>query len=122
MASLQSYRELIVWQKSMDLTVRIYSITRSFPAEEKFGIISQMRRAASSIPSNIAEGQARSTTAQFLHFLSIARGSLAEQETFVTLSSRLDLLTQPVSEDLLTQCAEINKMLNGLIKSLSSRA
>ncbi|HFD39750.1 MAG TPA: four helix bundle protein [Anaerolineae bacterium] len=121
MKSLRSYRELTVWQKSMDLTVSVYAATRQFPTEEKFGITSQMRRAASSIPANIAEGQARNTTGEFLQSLGIARGSLAELETFVVLSQRLGHLNKPDSRSLLSACAEINKMLNGLMKSLSTR-
>ena len=120
MKSLSSYRELIVWQKSMDLAARIYTITRSYPAEERFGITSQMRRAATSIPANIAEGQARRSTGEFLQSLGIARGSLAELETFLTLSERLEFLTKTDSESLLNGCAEINKMLHALMKSLST--
>ncbi|MFH0341369.1 MAG: four helix bundle protein [Chromatiales bacterium] len=120
MKSLSSYRELIVWQKSIDLAVRIYATTRSFPTEERFGITSQMRRAATSIPANIAEGQARKTTGEFLQSLGIARGSLAEVETFLTLSERLEFLTKLDSESLLNACAEINKMLHALMKSLST--
>ena len=86
MKSLRSYRELTVWQKSIDLAVKIYRITRRFPAEERYGITSQMRRAASSVPANIAEGQARRTTGEFLQALGVARGSLAELETFLVLS------------------------------------
>ena len=120
MKSLSSYRELIVWQKSMDLAARIYTITRSYPAEERFGITSQMRRAATSIPANIAEGQARRSTGEFLQSLGIARGSLAELETFLTLSERLEFLAKTDSESLLNGCAEINKMLHALMKSLST--
>ncbi|MGI8604086.1 MAG: four helix bundle protein [Verrucomicrobiales bacterium] len=104
----------------MDLAVQIYRLTRSFPAEEKFGITSQTRRAASSIPANISEGQARNTTGEFLQSLGVARGSLAELETFVMLSARLEYLEQPSSDSLLSDCAEINKMLHGLAKSLST--
>ena len=121
MTSLRSYRELVVWQKSMDLTVRIYSLTRSFPREERFGITSQMRRAASSIPANIAEGQARRTTGEFLQSLGVARGSLAELETFLTLSERLEMTSDKDSQTLLSDCAEINKMLHALMRSLSTR-
>ena len=121
MTSLSSYRELTVWQKSMDLTVKIYELTRRFPAEERFGITSQMRRAASSIPANIAEGQARRTTGEFLQSLGIARGSLAELETFLTLAARLELLNKKNSVNLLNDCAEINKMLHALMRSLSTR-
>lgn len=121
MKSLNSYRELTVWQKSIGLTVKIYSITRGFPSEERFGITSKMRRAASLIPANIAEGQARNTTGEFLQSLGIARGSLAELETFLMLSEKLGFLTIAECESLLKDCAEINKMLNALIKSLSTR-
>ena len=121
MRSLSSYRELIVWQKSMDLTVKIYRLTRQFPAEERYGITSQMRRAAASIPANIAEGQARRSTGEFLQSLGVARGSLAELETFLILSTRLDMITPDNSERLLSDCIEINKMLNALIKSLTTR-
>ncbi|NLL15311.1 MAG: four helix bundle protein [Fibrobacter sp.] len=120
MKSLKTYRELTVWQKSIDLTVKVYKLTRFFPAEEKFGIISQMRRAASSIPANIAEGQARNTKGEFLQFLGIARGSVAELETFVTLSEKLEFLNQKDSEILFHDLEEINKMLHGLTKSLST--
>ena len=121
MTSLSSYRDLIVWQKSIDLTVAIYARTRRFPADERYGITSQMRRAASSIPANIAEGQARRTTGEFLQSLGIARGSLAELETFVTLCERLGLMPKEACEPLSNDCAEINKMLNALMRSLSTR-
>ncbi len=121
MKSLSSYRELIVWRKSIDLAVKIYRNTRSFPAEERYGITSQIRRAAFSVPANIAEGQARRTTGEFLQSLGIARGSLAELETFLILCKKLELLTADRSDILLSNCAEISRMLNGLIKSLSTR-
>ena len=121
MKSLSSYRELTVWQKSIDLAGKIYAITQKYPAEEKFGITSQMRRAATSIPTNIAEGQARRNTGEFLQSLGIARGSLAELETFLILSVNLRFLATPESENLLNACTEINKMLNALMKSLSTR-
>src|SRR3989304_5705291 len=119
MTSLRSYRELTTWQKSMALAERTYSSTRTFPADERFGLTSQMRRAAASIPANIAEGQARRTTGEFLQALGIARGSLAELETFVDLSQRLGLLEKANADSLLSDCAEINKMLAALMKSLS---
>ncbi len=104
----------------MDLTVRIYEITRGYPVEEKFGITLQMRRAAASIPANIAEGQARKTTGEFLQSLGIARGSLSELETLLTLSERLDYMSKESSANLLNSCAEINKMLHALMRSLST--
>ena len=121
MKSLSSYRELTVWQKSIDLSVTIYEATRNFPAEEKFGITSQMRRAVTSIPANIAEGQARRGTGEFLQSLGIARGSLAELETFVILCERLGYLNPTNGESLLSACAEINKMLHALMRSLEAR-
>ncbi|NNM84475.1 MAG: four helix bundle protein [Phycisphaerales bacterium] len=121
MKSLSSYRDLMVWQKSIALALKIYEITRNYPSEERFGTTSQMRRAATSIPANIAEGQARRSTGEFLHSLGIARGSLAELETFLILSERLGHLRSPESENLPKDCAEISKMLNALIKSLSTR-
>ena len=89
MTSLSSYRDLTVWQKSIVLATTIYGATRGFPAEERFGLTSQIRRSATSIPANIAEGQARRTTGEFLQSLGIARGSLAELETHLILSERL---------------------------------
>ena len=119
MTSIRSYRELIVWQKSIDLTVRTYEVTRRFPAEERYGLTSQMRRAAASVPANIAEGQARRSTGEFLQSLGIARGSLAELETFLTLSERLRLIRSETKDSVLENCAEINRMLTGLMRSLS---
>ena len=104
----------------MDLVQAIYTNTRGFPSDERFGITSQMRRAATSIPANIAEGQARRTRGEFLQALEMARGSLAELETFLILSERMALLSVADSTNLLDACAEINKMLNGLMKSLST--
>ncbi len=118
---IRSYRDLKVWQKSMDLAVRTYELTRTFPSEEKYGIVSQMRRAAASVPANIAEGQAKRSTKEFIQMLGIARGSLAEIETFVALSERLGMTRSETSESLLEDCAEINRMMNGLMRALSSR-
>ena len=120
-APIRSYRDLKVWQRAMDLTVRTYEITRRFPAEEKYGLVSQMRRAAASVPANIAEGQARRSTNEFLQMLGIARGSLAELATFVTLSNRLELIQSETGDSLLEECAEIHRMMNGLMRALSSR-
>ncbi|MDE2666499.1 MAG: four helix bundle protein [Acidobacteriota bacterium] len=120
MTFVHSYRDLIVWQKSMDLTVRIYALTRYFPAAERSGITSQMRRSAASIPANIAEGQARRSSGEFIQSLGVARGSLAELETFLMLSTKLEMTTPEKSRRLLSDCAEIGKMLNALIKSLTT--
>ncbi|HRO06996.1 MAG TPA: four helix bundle protein [Ferruginibacter sp.] len=96
----------------------IYSSTKSFPKEEIYGLTSQIRRAEVSIPANIAEGQARNTTGEFLQFLGIAKGSLAELETLTILSKNLDYLTAEQSEMLLRNSEEITKLLNGLINAL----
>ena len=90
--SVRNYRELIAWQKSMDLVERVYLATRSFPKEEVYGLCAQVRRAVVSIPSNIAEGQGRQTTREFVHFLSIAHGSLREVETQILIARRLNYL------------------------------
>jgi four helix bundle protein len=88
--STQSYKDLIVWQKGIELAKRIYNLTRTFPREEKFGLTSQMRRAAVSIPSNVAEGQARRTTPEFIQFVSHAEGSAAELDTRIILAVELN--------------------------------
>jgi four helix bundle protein len=113
-----SYQNLLVWQKSLDFTVSIYFHTKYFPLDERFGMTSQMRRAAVSISSNIAEGQARHTHRQFIQFLSIARGSLSELETQIIIASRLNYISNESEHDLLARSEEIGKMLVGLIKSI----
>jgi four helix bundle protein len=90
--TIKHYRELIVWQKAVELVVVIYRITTKFPHAENYGLTSQIRRAAISIPSNIAEGQGRNTTRDFIHFLSVAHGSLKEMETQVIISQRLGFI------------------------------
>ena len=120
MSGLKSYRELEVWKKSIDLVEQIYLASSSFPADERFGLTSQIRRAAVSVPSNIAEGAARSGTGEFLQFLGIASGSLAELETQLILANRLKMLSQQQTENLLDQAAAISRMLGGLKRSLQS--
>ena len=118
MTSLQSYRELIVWQKSMDLAETIYRCSSQLPKEETYGLRSQLTRAVVSIPANIAEGQARHGTGEFLHFLGIARGSLAELETLVILCGKLGFFSKETAETVSKDCEEIGKLLTGLVKSL----
>ena len=118
MESLQSYRELIVWKKSMDLAETIYRCLSQLPREETYGMRSQLARAAVSIPANIAEGQARHGRGEFLHFLGVARGSLAELETLLTLCGNLKLLPEANVTDALKRCDEIGRLLTGLVKSL----
>jgi four helix bundle protein len=120
MSYLRSYKDLLVWQKSMELNKLIYRHTAKFPKEEMFGLTSQMRRAAISISSNIAEGQARNSTGEFIQFLGIAKGSLAELETQIMLSHELKYFSKENSEALLSLTEEISKMLHGLQKKLRS--
>lgn len=118
---IQSHRDLSVWQLGMEITEHIYHLTRDFPADERFGLISQLRRAAVSVPANIAEGNARSSTKQYLHYLSIAVGSLAEIDTFLDLAVRL-AYGQPVSIQRLTSLiGEERRMLRGLQRSLRAK-
>jgi four helix bundle protein len=114
------YKELLVWQKVMNLAKLVYKLTVSFPADERFGIVSQLRRAAVSIPSNIAEGQARRGTKEFLQFLSIAEGSLAELETQLLLSVELQFCQKAQTEPALKEIDELQKMIGALKRKLSS--
>ena len=118
---VSSYEDLTVWQKSIDLVVRIYEITKNFPREEVYGLSDQVRRAAVSIPSNIAEGQQRQSTKDFLKFLSIAKGSLGELKTQLIICDRIRYLDQKQAEQLFTDCDVIGRMLNGLMKSISDK-
>ena len=121
MGALRGYRDLEVWKKSIDWVEAIYRASGTWPRDERFGLISQARRAAVSVPSNIAEGAARKGTGEFLQFLSVAKGSLAEVETHLILAGRLGFLSTTAQEPLLEQAAEIGRMLSGLTKSLRSR-
>ena len=112
------YKDLTVWQKAMDLTTEIYRLTQKLPKEELYGLTNQLRRAAVSIPSNIAEGNARFSGQEYVRFLSIARGSNAEVETQLLLCVRLDYLTQSDIEETLSLNDEIGKMLTTMIKKL----
>ena len=115
---MKSHKDLLVWQKSMDMVTRIYSETKSWPKEELYGLISQIRRAAVSIPSNIAEGAGRSGRKEFSRFLPIAMGSLAEVETQIEIAERLGFMTDASGLDKGLQ--EIRRMIVGLNKSLES--
>ena len=114
----KSYRDLIVWQKGMDLVEDVYRKTIGFPKEELYGLTSQLRRAAVSIPSNIAEGQGRKSTKEFLHHLSIAYGSLCEVETHCLIAHRLGYLERRDLDHLVTQSSEIGRIINGLSSKL----
>jgi four helix bundle protein len=118
----RSYRELVAWHKAMSFVSAIYEATRLFPADERYGLTNQLRRAAVSVPSNIAEGQARLSQKEFHHFLSIARGSMAEIETQLLLAKDLQYLSAPKCAVLLASADELGRILNGLIASIKSRA
>jgi four helix bundle protein len=117
----KSYRELVVWQKAMVLVEEVYRMTTTFPKAEVFGLSIQLRRAAVSIPSNIAEGQGRRSTREFLSFLSIAYGSLMEVETQVCIATRLTYITDAEREAVMTITAEVGRLLNGLSRSLREK-
>ena len=114
---MRSCRELIVWQKAMDLVVDIYRITRTFPKSEVYGLAGQMQRASVSVPSNIAEGHALKQTQAYLRHLAIASGSLAELETQLEIADRLGYLLQP-DQMVFEQATEVGRMLSALRKSL----
>jgi four helix bundle protein len=118
---VRHYRELEVWQLAMDLAEECYQITRRFPKDELFGLTSQIRRAAVSVPANIAEGQGREHTKEFLHHLSVARGSLMELETHLLLCRRVGLLEKEQAESLLEMTDRVSRMLSGLRKALEKR-
>jgi four helix bundle protein len=113
-----SYRDLIAWQRAMDLVETTYKATRRFPKVELYGLTSQLRRAAVSVPSNIAEGQGRLTPGEFKQFLGHARGSLLETETQILLAGRLQYVSPEEMNDLLKLSAEVGRILNGLIGSI----
>ena len=118
---IKSYKDLIVWQRSIDFVTEIYELTKMLPTDEKFGLVSQMRRSGVSVPSNLAEGHARIGKNEFKHFVSISLGSLAELETHILICQNLNYFTKIISDDLLENTNEINKMLHGLYKSLNKK-
>jgi four helix bundle protein len=118
----KSYRDLVVWQKAMVVVRDVYSITKLFPREELYGLTSQLRRAAVSIPSNIAEGQARFSPKEFHHFLSNARGSLMEVETQILIAEDLGYISSEMNDQFQTRTAELGRLLNGLISSIRPAA
>ena len=114
---IQSFRDLEVWRKSMDLVVRVYETSRNFPDSEKFGLTSQIRRAAVSIPSNIAEGKAIGGQ-RYRRHVKFALGSNAELQTQIELAKRLNFLSEAAERDLLEAAAEVGRMLAGLFRAL----
>ena len=119
--SISHFRELEVWQVSMDLAKCVYQLTATFPKEERYGLSAQLQRSAVSIPSNIAEGNGRSTTRDYARFISMALGSCAELQTQLLLSCALSLGEDPVREDALNYCDRVGQMLQRLHQSLTRR-
>jgi four helix bundle protein len=119
--STQNYKDLIVWQKGIELAKDIYALTRRFPNEERFGLTSQMRRAAVSVPSNIAGGQARRTTPEFIQFVSHAEGSAAELDTQIILAVKLNFCRKTDALPIYELNDEIRRMLNALRRKLGER-
>lgn len=119
--NIRSYRDLKVWQIGMQLLARAYDICARLPGEERYDLGSQIRRAAVSIPSNIAEGRARGGTREFLRFVCIASGSLAELETLALIAHRRQYITQEHCDDFLMQTTPLNRQLNALRTSLMRR-
>ena len=118
---MRSHKDLDVWKRSVTLVTNIYSITSKFPKEEIYGITNQVRRAAVSLPSNIAEGAARKNSKEFIQFLYIALGSNAELETQIIICRNLDYLSEKVSIDILKEINEIRNMILGLIKFMKTK-
>jgi four helix bundle protein len=120
--SVRSYRDLMVWKKGMDLAAAVYRLTRQMPKQEEYRISGQMIRAATSIPANIAEGHGRGTRKDYGHFVSIAKDSLAEFETFLLLVRELDLATPAATDPVLSQADEVGRMLTALRARLVTRS
>ena len=116
--ALRSYKDLVAWQKSMELVTAVYRASQGFPKEEIFGLVSQIRRSAVSVPSNIAEGHARTSRKEFQYFLSNARGSLAELETQLTIAHQLAYIDETEINQLLDRLGEVGRILNGLLTAL----
>ncbi|MGA8602754.1 MAG: four helix bundle protein [Beijerinckiaceae bacterium] len=119
---IDSYRDLRVWKEAMDLAVQCYEATKAFPREEMFGLITQIRRAASSVPANIAEGYERESTGSYAQFLRTAQGSLKELETHLLLATRVGLMPEAKSESLIQRSDVVGQMLRGLIRSIERSA
>ncbi len=121
MDKISSYKDLIVWQKSKDLALKCYSVTKLFPSDERFGLVPQINRAAVSVSSNIAEGWGRSTTGYYLQFLRVARGSLFELESLLIIASEMNMVTEGIQIEITSLIEEIGKMLNVLIKRIENK-
>jgi four helix bundle protein len=121
MTEIRTHRDLVVWQKAMDLAVEVYALAKHLPSAENFRMIAQITRAVVSVPANIAEGRARSTRKDYANFLAIAQGSLAETETYLLLCIRLGFLTAGETDQALSLAGEIGRMLTALRKRLTPK-
>jgi four helix bundle protein len=120
--AMSSYRELLVWKNGMELVRRVYGVTRCFPKEETFGLSSQLQRAAVSIPANLAEGHTRDTTREYLRYVVIAHGSLAELETLLAVASDLGYVDRETVPELAQLCDQTGRMLGALRRKLKAKA
>lgn len=118
---ISTYKDLIAWQKAIALVTTTYSLTKHFPADEKFGLVAQLNRAVVSIPANIAEGWGRESTKNYLQFLRTSRGSLMETETLFLISRNLNFITEKDYAETSKKIEEISKILQGLIKSIKQK-
>ncbi len=118
---MQNFRDLVVWQKGHELVLVIYKLTRDFPSEEKYGLVSQLRRAAASVPTNLAEGCGRNSTAELRRFAEIAMGSASEIEYLLLLSGQLNFLNNKIQLEITEQTQEVKRMLSSFIQTLRSR-
>ena len=122
MSEINSYRDLLVWQAGVELAAACYQATKQFPRDELYGMTSQIRRASTSIPANIAEGHGRDSSGHYVQFLKVAQGSVKELETHILVSQRVGLLDVEGGEPLLRRCDEIGRMLRALIRSIERTA
>lgn len=122
MSSIKSYKDLLAWQKAMDLVELVYELTRQFPREELFGLATSLRRAAVSIPSKIADGHERDNTREFIHYLSVARGALSEVETQIEVAKRLAYINEEQQAEFTRLASDTGKIVNGLMNSMERYA
>jgi len=118
---INGYRDLLVWQRAMDLVIEAYGLAKRFPGEERYALAQQLRRAAVSVPSNIAEGHGRKHLGDYVRHVSIARGSLMEMETQLSIAGRMGYISNEEEERVITQASEVGRMLSGLLRALTKR-
>jgi four helix bundle protein len=118
---INGYRDLLVWQRAMDLVIEACGLTKRFPSEEKYALAQQLRRAAVSVPSNIAEGHGRKHLGDYVRHVSIARGSLMEMETQLLIAGRMGYMSNGEEEHVIAQTSEVGRMLSGLLRALTKR-